>query len=116
MLAALCAPAIAEDQKPAPLDPTTVVRQLYLLSDREHSTSAHYIMWGDGSITLTVDLTRNISVSGNGATLEEALADLRRQSTELSATAVPKAEQTKTLADSLVEGIKAMLIGGRSSQ
>jgi hypothetical protein len=116
LIALFIIPARAEDQVQTPLDPVAVVHQLYLLSDRERTSSARYIIWGDGAVTLGVDLSRNITVSGNGTTLNEALADLRRQSADLSATIVPQAERTKGLADSLVEGIKAILFSDRKSQ
>lgn len=122
LLALMCAgfgAALADDAKP-PLDPAFVVKQLYMASNRSYKGAATYEIWGDGTIHFHVSLTgpdgHDIYISGAGSTPIEALEDLRGRSTQLATSIVPQAEQTQTSAVSLIDCIKSILIGDRTSQ
>lgn len=119
LLFSLTIASLAQDAPKPPLDPAVVARQLYLLSDRSWSGAGGYSIYGDGSVHFSVTLKQgsfNQYLTGSGSTPEAALEDLKRKSDLIAQRLVPEAEQAKVKTLSLIEGIKAILLGGKTSQ
>jgi hypothetical protein len=47
-------------------------------------TDTYLYLWGDGSINLTVKLRGGTEIRGRGNSVEEAMADMRRQSSAVA--------------------------------